>query len=131
MKGSSELGLRLTFRVAFCLYEMTSIHFQIDAAGLRVLHGDRALGFQRRREEERNNRDRERIRVTSESPSSPLNQVGEGFRMYNDLMMRERVRDGNTENRSPNNNGGGGGLRIAGAAASFVAAGGRRLNLDK
>jgi hypothetical protein len=116
---------------------MTSIQFHIDPTALRILHGDRADGFQRRRERDR---DRERVRdayglamrgddveAVIRQRDSVVAPAREGLRMYNDQMMRERM--GN--NGGPAAAAAAGGMRIAGAAAQFVAVGGRRLNLDK
>jgi hypothetical protein len=117
---------------------MTSIQFHIDPTALRILHGDRAEGFQRRRERDR---DRERVRdayglaMRGDDVEAVLRQrdavapAREGLRMYNDQMMRERM--GNNGGPAAAGGGGGGRMQIAGAAAQFMAVGGRRLNLDK
>lgn len=111
---------------------MTSIQFSIDPAALRVLHGERAEGFQRRRERERESRDASRAHGALDLANFRDEYSGEGLRMYNQMMMRERmgaVGGGLVSERELPR--GSEGLRLAGAQAQFVAAGGRRLNLDK
>jgi hypothetical protein len=113
---------------------MTSIQFQIDPDALRVIHGDRAEGFQRRRERERQSRDQSRAHGALDLAGAGARDEhsGEGLRMYNQMLMRERmgaVGGGLVSERELPR--GTEGLRLAGAQAQFVAAGGRRLNLDK
>ena len=100
---------------------MTSIAFQIDPRAVRVLHGQPADGYQRRREIERNSVQGNRRTNDSLQPGG-----GTDGRLVEALSLLDR----NLANRPgaaprlPQSN-------QPGAAARFLAAGGQPLDLDQ
>ena len=102
---------------------MTSIAFQIDPRPVRVLHGQPADGYQRRREQERNSVQGHR---NLNIPSNLAN--GQDGRLVEAMSLLDRI----PSNRPP-------APAVPGnptsaqpvAAVRFLAAGGRRLDLDQ
>ncbi len=98
---------------------MTSIAFQVDPRAVRVLHGQPADGYQRRRETERNAG--QGIRRTNDPP-----QPGGDGRLVEALSLLDRnhVNRPGAASRLPQPN-------QPGVAARFLAAGGQPLDLDQ
>ena len=100
---------------------MTSISFQIDPEGVRVLHGHPADGYQRRRERERNSLQGHRVLndISNLAGGQDGRTVEAMSLLDRNIPVRTNAAPGPPNSIQP------------GASARFLAAGGRRLDLDQ